>query len=145
MIQGISHITLLVKDLDKSSSLFRFVFDAEEIYSSDGKTFSLSDEKFFLVGGIWVALMKGEPIPRSYRHIAFQVSEEDIPKYRSRIEQLGLEILPGRPRHKEEGISLYFYDYDNHLFELISGSLKERLAFYRQHTNTTHDKNTKSK
>lgn len=145
MIQGISHVTFLVNDLDKSSSLFRFVFDAEEIYSSDGTNFSLSDEKFFLIGGIWVALMKGEPTARSYQHIAFQVSEDHIPMYRSRIEQLGLDILPGRPRHKKEGSSLYFYDYDNHLFELISGSLEERLAFYRQHTNGTHDKNTKSK
>ncbi|CDZ81823.1 Fosfomycin resistance protein FosX [Candidatus Rubidus massiliensis] len=120
MIQGISHITFLVNDLDKSSSLFRFVFDAEEIYSSNGTNFSLSDEKFFLLGGIWVALMKGEPTARSYQHIAFQVSEDDIPMYRSRIEQLGLDILPGRSRHREEGSSLYFYDYDNHLFELIS-------------------------
>ena len=61
MIQGISHITLLVKDLSKSSSLFRFVFEAEEIYSSNGLNFSLSDENFFLVGGVWIALMKGEP------------------------------------------------------------------------------------
>lgn len=139
MIHGISHITLLVKDLNKASSLFRFVFDAEEIYSSDGKNFSLSDEKFFLIGGIWIALMKGEVTPRSYQHIAFQVSEDDIPIYRSRIEELGLDILPGRPRHRQEGSSLYFYDYDNHLFELISGSLEERLAFYRQHANGTHD------
>lgn len=144
MIHGISHITLLVKDLNKASSLFRFVFDAEEIYSSDGKNFSLSDEKFFLIGGIWVALMEGEATARSYQHIAFQVSEDDIPIYRSRIEELGLDILPGRSRHKQEGRSLYFYDYDNHLFELISGSLEERLAFYRQHANENYDKNTKS-
>lgn len=135
MIRGISHITFLVNDLDKSSSLLRFVFDAEEIYSSDGTNFSLSDEKFFLIGGIWLALMKGEPTARSYQHIAFQVSEDHIPMYRSRIEQMGLDILPGRQRHKEEGCSLYFYDYDNHLFELISGSLEERLTFYQKHTN----------
>ena len=133
MIQGISHITFLVHDLEKSSHLFRFLFDTEEIYSSDGKNFSISDEKFFLIGGIWVALMKGLPIDRSYQHIAFQVQKGAIPIYRKRIEELGLEILPGRPRHEQEGESLYFYDYDNHLFELISGSLEERLAFYRNH------------
>ena len=56
---------------------------------------------------------------------------DDIPMYRERIEKLGLETVPGRPRYKQEGVSLYFYDYDNHLFELISGSLEERLDFYR--------------
>lgn len=133
MISGISHITFLVNDLEKSSSLFRFVFDAQEIYSSDGKNFSLSDEKFFLVAGTWIALMKGPPRDRSYQHVAFQVELEDIPIYRKRIEELGLEILPGRSRFKQEGESLYFYDYDNHLFELISGSLEERLDFYKKH------------
>ena len=113
------------------------MFDAEEIYSSDGTNFSISDEKFFLIGGIWIALMKGPPIDRSYQHIAFQVQEDAIQIYRKRIEELGLEILPGRPRHKQEGVSLYFYDYDNHLFELISGSLEERLAFYRKHKSST--------
>ncbi len=132
MIKGISHITLLVNDLKKSSSMFQLVFDAKEIYSSDGTNFSLSDEKFFLIGGIWVALMKGLPTDKSYQHIAFQVEENDLPMYQNRIEKLGLEILPGRPRHKQEGSSLYFYDYDNHLFELISGSLEERLTFYQQ-------------
>lgn len=30
-----------------------------------------------------------------------------------------------------EGRSLYFYDYDNHLFELHTGTLTERLKRYK--------------
>nr|WP_187355155.1 hypothetical protein [Paenibacillus tengchongensis] len=31
-----------------------------------------------------------------------------------------------------EGIPLYFYDYDNNLFELHTGTLEERLASYKE-------------
>jgi hypothetical protein len=31
-----------------------------------------------------------------------------------------------------EGMSLYFYDYDNNLFELHTGTLEQRLARYAQ-------------
>lgn len=42
-----------------------------------------------------------------------------------------MDILPGRARVEGEGASLYFYDFDNHLFELHSGALAERLERYR--------------
>ncbi|HEX8385624.1 MAG TPA: hypothetical protein VF576_05550 [Rubricoccaceae bacterium] len=41
-----------------------------------------------------------------------------------------MEIRPARPRVEGEGESLYFYDFDNHLFELHGGSLERRLARY---------------
>jgi len=33
-----------------------------------------------------------------------------------------------------EGRSIYFYDHDNHLFELHTGNLEERLARYAADT-----------
>jgi hypothetical protein len=47
---------------------------------------------------------------------------------------LGLEVKPGRKRVPGEGKSLYFYDYDNHLFELHAGSLSNRLDAYKSKT-----------
>lgn len=44
---------------------------------------------------------------------------------------MGIEIRESRNRIKEEGRSIYFYDYDNHLFELHTGTLNERLEAYR--------------
>ena len=38
----------------------------------------------------------------------------------------------GRSRVDGEGQFIYFYDYDNHMFELHSGTLEERLARYAQ-------------
>jgi catechol 2,3-dioxygenase-like lactoylglutathione lyase family enzyme len=107
------------------------IFDAEEVYDSAGKNFSISDEKFFIIGGTWIAIMEGEPLSeRSYNHLAFKVSDFEFDKYVSRVRQLGLEVKPGRERVEGESRSIYFYDYDNHLFELHTGTLQDRLLRY---------------
>ena len=131
MIEGISHITLTVSDLDKSAEMLKAVLDAEEVYSSGDKTFSLSREKFFLIGGCWIVLMEGESLPtRTYNHVALKINETEFEKYAARIRDYGLEMREPRNRIAGEGQSLYFYDYDNHLFELHTGTLAERLQRY---------------
>ncbi|SCY27675.1 FosX/FosE/FosI family fosfomycin resistance hydrolase [Microvirga guangxiensis] len=133
MIEGLSHITLITRDLDRMSAIVEQVLDGKEVYSSGDDTFSLSREKFFIVGGQWVALMEGESLPsRSYNHIAFKIPASEIDDYRARIERLGLETREPRPRVEGEGHSIYFYDHDNHLFELHTGTLEERLERYRK-------------
>lgn len=92
------------------------------------KNFSISKEKFFDVNGLWLVLMEGPALPeKTYNHIAFKVQEADLPKAENAIKTLGLEVKPPRPRIEGEGQSLYFYDYDNHMFELHTGTLEERL------------------
>lgn len=131
MISGLSHITFIVKDIERTSEFFEIIFGAEEIYSSGDKTFSLSRERYFLISGIWLCIMEGETLPeRTYNHIAFQINEDEIEDYIERIKKAGAEIRPGRERVQGEGRSVYFYDYDNHLFELHAGSLDERLSRY---------------
>lgn len=133
MIEGLSHITLITSDLARMSAIMSHVLDGQEIYSSGDATFSLSREKFFIVGGQWIAVMEGESLPsRSYNHIAFKIPAAAIGEYRARIESLGLELRESRPRVAGEGHSLYFYDHDNHLFELHTGTLDERLERYRR-------------
>ncbi len=75
--------------------------------------------------------MEGEPIEKTYNHIAFHVERHHLPVLEEKIRVLGLTILKGRERQDAEGQSLYFYDYDNHLFELHSGDLNTRLTFYQ--------------
>lgn len=133
LIKGISHITLNVRDLNKTSDMFTELFGAVEVYDSGDRYHSLSKEKFFLINGLWIAIMEGETvICRSYNHIAFKIEEKDYDKYLDRIRSIGLEILSGRDRVDSEGRSIYFYDYDNHLFELHTGSLEDRLNTYRK-------------
>ncbi len=132
----ISHITLIVKDLNKTSVLLNTLFDAKEIYDSQQKKFSLYPEKFFLVKDLWIAVMQNSSnkLPKTYNHIAFKIDEQDIDSFVSKIQMLGLTVEPGRSRVKGEASSIYFYDYDNHLFELHAGTLQERLKSYNSTT-----------
>jgi catechol 2,3-dioxygenase-like lactoylglutathione lyase family enzyme len=131
VIEGISHLTFIVKDLERASIFFRSIFDAREIYSSGNETFSLSREKFFLIAGQWIVIMEGASLAdRTYNHVAFMIPDEEFDLYESKVRALGLELKPPRPRVEGEGRSLYFYDFDNHLFELHTGTLAERLMRY---------------
>jgi catechol 2,3-dioxygenase-like lactoylglutathione lyase family enzyme len=103
---------------------------AEEVYDSASKNFSLSRERFFVLGGVWLAAMEGQPTQRSYRHVAFKVDEAELPVFEARLRSLGVELRPPRPRVEGEGQSLYFYDFDDNLFELHSGTLDQRLERY---------------
>ncbi|EAD4757542.1 FosX/FosE/FosI family fosfomycin resistance thiol transferase, partial [Listeria monocytogenes] len=115
------------------TTFLREIFNAEEIYSSGDQTFSLSKEKFFLIAGLWICIMEGDSLQeRTYNHIAFQIQSEEVDEYIERIKSLGVEIKPERPRVQGEGSSIYFYDFDNHLFELHTGTLEERLKRYHE-------------
>ena len=133
MIEGLSHITLIVSDLERATHFLTHVFEAKEVYSSGENTFSISKEKYFFINGLWFVIMEGTPhSEKSYNHIALKVSEADFDMYVNRVEILDLEIIEGRDRINGEGRSLYFYDYDNHLFELHTGTLDQRLKTYEK-------------
>jgi len=81
---------------------------------------------------VWIAIMEGDPVSqKSYNHVAFRVAEANFDACLNRIKALGVEVLKGRDRIEGEGKSIYFYDYDNHLFELHTGTLNQRLRSYR--------------
>ncbi|WP_027054389.1 FosX/FosE/FosI family fosfomycin resistance hydrolase [Mesorhizobium erdmanii] len=131
MIEGLSHITFIARDLGRMTEILTGIFDAREVYASDAEQFSLSREKFFLIGDLWIAIMEGEKLPeRSYNHIAFKIGDTDFDRYAERVAKLGLDMRPPRPRVEGEGRSIYFYDDDNHMFELHTGTLAERLKRY---------------
>lgn len=130
-VQGVSHITFIVRDLERMATFLCDGLGAEEVYDSTGRNYSLSREKFFVLGDTWLAAMEGEPpSERTYRHLALKVAAEDIPIFEARLRSIGAEVKEPRPRIPGEGQSLYFYDFDNHLFELHTGTLEERLRNY---------------
>lgn len=131
MIAGLSHITFITSDLDRFTALMVEALGARLIYDSGDQQFSLSRERFFDLGGMWIAAMEGKSLPqRSYNHIAFQIDEADFDTCLARLQAAGCDIRPPRPRVEGEGRSIYFYDHDNHLFELHTGTLDHRLARY---------------
>ena len=133
MVSGLSHMTFIVRDLERSASFFEEIFGAREVYSSGDKSFSCAREKFLLINELWVCLMEGAPVAeRSYNHVAFHIPDGELEDYIARLRSAGAEIKPPRARVEGEGHSVYFYDYDNHLFELHTGTLEERLKCYAQ-------------
>lgn len=135
-ISGLSHLTFVVRDLDRSSRLWTEGLGAEQVYDSGARFHSHSPEKFFLLGGVWVALMQGQPGSRSYRHAAFAIDADELPLFEARLRALGAEVQTPRARVEGEGVSLYFHDYDDNLLELHSGTLEQRLAAYAQSSAT---------
>lgn len=77
--------------------------------------------------------MEGESLPsRTYNHVAFKIANDEYENYLQRVHELGLEVREGRSRVQGEGQSIYFYDDDNHMFELHTGTLDDRLKRYSE-------------
>jgi catechol 2,3-dioxygenase-like lactoylglutathione lyase family enzyme len=131
VIEGLSHVTFVVRDLERMTRVLTGIFGAREVYASGEETFSVAREKFFQVGDLWIAVMEGEALPsRTYNHVAFKIEDAEFEAYEAKVKAMGLEIRQARQRVAGEGRSLYFYDDDNHLFELHTGTLAERLERY---------------
>ena len=139
-VNGLSHITLISSDLNRLEEILISVLDARKVYDSGAEQFSLSEERFYLIGNqnsvdetenLWLVAMKGNPkLERDYHHIAFAIHEDEIIKKELLIDGMKLEKKPPRPRVEGEGYSVYFYDFDSHLFELHSGTLAMCLKRY---------------
>jgi fosfomycin resistance protein FosX len=131
MIEGLSHITLIVRDLEWTGHMLEAVLDGKEVYRSGARQFSIAPERFYEIGGLWIAIMWHQiHETRTYDYVAFKIADQDYDLYRRRIVDFRLELKESRPRVKGEGRSLYFHDRDNHLFELHTGALTDRLAAY---------------
>ncbi len=128
MTEGLSRIPLVVRDLGRMKTIIETILCGRKVYSSEDNVFLIAREKFFLVRYVWIAIMEGAPLSEcTYNHIEFKVDPILLCEARARVEALGLEIRELRPRVEGEGHSIYFYDDDNQLFELHTGTLQERL------------------
>ena len=118
MLNGLNHITIAVKDLDKS---FTFCVDllGMKPHAKWNKGAYLS------LGELWFCLSCDEPIPnQDYTHIAFDISASNFPKLKSQLMSAGIKQWK---QNKSEGDSLYILDPNGHKLELHVGNLAMRL------------------
>lgn len=126
---GLSQITLGVADPRGAARPPCDVPGARAVHASGEATFSLSPEIFLPVGDVRLAPALGEPpAGGGDNHIAFSIDEADNDACPARVTAAGVELRAPRPRVAGEGRSIYFYDHGNHLFELHTGMLDERLS-----------------
>lgn len=127
-LQAINHLCFSVSDLERSIAFYRDVFEAKLLVK--GRKLA-----YFDLNGLWIALNE-EDVDRStsnrtYTHIAFTMEEEEHETTLLRLQALQVEILPGRARDEKDKKSIYFLDPDGHMFEFHTGSMNDRLDYYR--------------
>ncbi|MFD6438920.1 FosM family fosfomycin resistance protein [Peribacillus sp. NPDC060186] len=129
-IKGLNHFLFSVSNLDKSTEFYEAVFGAKLLVKGNSTA-------YFDLNGMWIALNLEKDISRneikdSYTHVAFSIDEKDFDEIYEKLESLQVNILTGRERNERDKRSIYFTDLDGHKFEFHTGTLQERLDYYKQ-------------
>lgn len=126
MISGLNHITLAVKDIERSFAFYHNVLGFTPLCKWEGSA-------YFLVGDpekpgcLWFCLDRDTNRQKTNcsTHYAFSVSSEAFQAISERIVNSGVTLFKD---NTSPGNSLYFLDPDGHKLEVHVGDWKTRIA-----------------
>ena len=121
MLNSISHIALVVADPARTTLLFKALFATQSVRRVDADG---HNETFVNLGNTWFLLAKATvERQRTGDHIAFHVTKADLLATVEKLKAMNLEYILAR-----SDSSLYFFDYDNHVFELDTTDVSSELG-----------------
>ena len=126
MVEGINHVTLAVRDLERSFTFYTEVLGLRAAARWDRGA-------YLRAGDDWLALIldpnvREGPLPE-YTHLAFSVSGSSFEEMGERVAEAGTEIWQDNPT---PGRSLYFLDPDGHKLEIYASDLSCRIEADRR-------------
>lgn len=126
MLKGFNHLTLAVRDLERSFEFYRHVLGAHPHARWD-------DGAYLSLGTLWICLSldpKRTASPSAdYTHYAFSIDADAFVVF---AEHLSAHRVPLWRSNRSEGDSIYFLDPDRHRLEAHVGDLLSRLAACRE-------------
>jgi catechol 2,3-dioxygenase-like lactoylglutathione lyase family enzyme len=122
VLTGLNHLTLAVRDIDRSVVFYRDLLGLRmEAQWTTGAYLSL--------GGLWLCLSlddgKSEGVQPDYTHYAFSIDQAAFAGFAERMRHHGVVEWK---ENRSEGDSFYFLDPDGHQLEAHVGNLATRLA-----------------
>lgn len=121
MLEAISHIALVVKDPARTAALFHDLFGTRAVEREDEEGHV---ETFVRLAGTWIVLV-GAPVQRVQTgdHIAFHATPEVLEATVAKLQAMGRDFIRARSDR-----ALYFFDYDDHVFELDTEDIDKELG-----------------
>ena len=120
MLGKLSHIALIVRDPPRTASLFAEVFGTTPIQRTDEDG---HEETYIQLGETWFVLVKADvERPLTGDHVAFRVSPATLATVAEKLKAMGHAYQLAR-----SDTALYFFDFDNHVFELDTVGVESEL------------------
>jgi catechol 2,3-dioxygenase-like lactoylglutathione lyase family enzyme len=118
MLTGLNHITLAVKDIDKSFDFYVKLLGMK----AHAKWLKGA---YLTLGDLWFCLNLDKSNPsKDYTHIAFSISKIAFANMKNNLIKHGIKEWK---TNTSEGNSFYILDPDGHKLEIHVGDLKSRL------------------
>jgi len=119
MINALNHITLAVKDIDRSFDFYKNILGLKPLAK-------WNNGAYFLAGDFWFCLNVDENRkPNScYTHYAFSVTNDNFEVMSKQIINSGAKIFK---ENSSPGESLYFLDPEGHKLEIHVGNWQDRI------------------